>query len=442
MSTITQDSAPRLAVAHGVGLWTVATAFAVVMAIGAVPTPLYVLYERSDHFSGLVVTVIFAAYAVGVVASLFLAGHVSDWLGRRRVMIPAIVSQAGAAALFAVWPALPGLIAARVLSGLAVGAVTATATAYLAELHEARVPGRSRRRSELVATAANLGGIGLGPLTAGLLAEFLPDPLRLPYIVFGLLALCLALGVRLVPETVGVPQRPRYRTQRINVPAAGRRRFFAAAAGGTIAFAVFGLFTSLAPSFLAVTLAYRSHALAGAAAFIVFAAGAVSQSLLAGLTTWRLSATGIVLLLAGLGFVTVATWLPDLAAFLAGGLLSGAGAGLLVKAGINTVLDLAPPALRAEALASFFLAAYLGLSVPIIGLGVATQFVSARVALLGFAGSIAITLLAVAVSVPLVGRPPPPGVSATRGRAPSHGTDSQMSLFDRGRVRSTARSKA
>ena len=99
-----QDSAPRLAVAHGVGFWTVATAFAVVMAIGAVPTPLYVLYERSDHFSGLVVTVIFAAYAVGVVASLFLAGHVSDWLGRRRVMIPAIVSQAGAAALFAVWP--------------------------------------------------------------------------------------------------------------------------------------------------------------------------------------------------------------------------------------------------------------------------------------------------------------------------------------------------
>jgi MFS family permease len=387
--------APRLAVSPGVGFWTVALALLVVMAIGALPTPLYVLYERRDHFTGFVVTVIFAAYAVGVVASLFLAGHVSDWFGRRRVLIPAIVLQAAAAAVFAVWPSLPGLLVARVLSGLAVGAMTATATAYLAELHNARSRQTSGRRAELVATAANLGGIGLGPLSAGLLAEFLPGPLVLPYVVFGVLALVLALAIGLVPETAGVSRRPRYRTQRVSVPPAGRRRFFAAAAGGMIAFAIFGLFTSLAPSFLAVTLGYGSHALAGATAFIVFAAGALSQSLLARLGTRGLSAIGIVLLLVGLALVTVAIWLPDLAAFLAGGLLSGAGAGLLIKAGIDTVLDLAPPEVRAEGLATFFLAAYLGLSVPIVGLGVATQFVSARVSLLGFAGVLVVALVAV-----------------------------------------------
>jgi len=297
--------------------------------------------------------------------------------------------------VFALWPSLPGLLVARVISGLAVGATTATATAYLAELYQARSRRTSGRRAELVAIGGNLGGIGLGPLSAGLIAQFLPDPLVLPYVVFGALALVLALAASLVPETAGVAQRPPYRTQRISVPPAGRRRFFAAAAGGAIAFAVLGLFTSLAPSFLALTLGYGSHALAGATAFLVFAAGAVSQSLVARLGARRLSAIGIVLLLSGLALVTAATWLPDLAAFLAGGLLSGAGAGLLVKGGIDTVLDLVAPDARAEGLATFFLAAYVGLSVPIVGLGLATQYVSARVSLLGFAGLLVVGLVVV-----------------------------------------------
>jgi MFS family permease len=385
----------RLTVSHGAGFWTVAAAFVVVMAISALPTPLYVLYEQRDHFSGLVVTVIFAVYAVGVITSLFLAGHVSDWFGRRRVLIPAILLNAASAVLFIVWPSLPGLLVARVISGFAVGAMTATATAYLADLHRARGSAASGRRAELVATAANLGGIGLGPLSAGLLAQFLPDPLILPFAVFAVLAVGLALAVRLVPEMAGVAERPRYRTQRLSVPPAGRTRFFAAAAGGTVAFAVFGLFTSLAPTFLAVTLGYRSHALAGATAFAVFAAGAVAQSLLARLGTRRMTATGLVLLVAGLALLTVATWLPDLAAFLAGGVLCGSGAGLLTKGGIDIVLEVAPEEVRAEGLATFFLASYLGLSVPIVGLGVATQYVSGRVSLLGFAGVLVLALTAV-----------------------------------------------
>ena len=276
------------------------------------------------------------------------------------------------------------------------GAITATATAYLAELHAGDGSGGPSRRAELVATAANLGGLGLGPLIAGLLAQFLPDPLVLPYLVFGMLAAALALAVRFAPETAGMPERPPYRTQRIAVPSAGRRRFFAAATGALIAFAVFGLFTSLAPSFLASTLGYHSHALAGMAAFVVFASGAVAQSVLSRYDARRLSAAGVGLLLAGVALVTAATWIASLVAFLLGGVLAGAGAGALVKGGIDTVLDLAPREARAEALATFFLAAYLGLSGPIVGLGVATQYVSARVSLLGFAGVLVLALVAAA----------------------------------------------
>jgi Major Facilitator Superfamily len=332
------------------------------------------------------------------VASLFLAGHSSDWFGCRRVLVSAVLLNALSAGVFAVWPALPGLLVARVLTGLSVGAMTATATAYLAELHASRGSGASGRRAELVATGANLGGIGIGPLIAGLLAQFLPDPLILPYVIFGLMALVLALALAasLAPETAGTRDRPRYRPQRISLPAAGRHRFFTAAAGALIAFAVFGLFTSLAPSFLAGPLGYHSHALAGAAAFAVFASGALAQSALVRVDARHLSGTGIVLLLAGLVLVTTASWIPNLIGFLAGGALSGAGAGLLVKGGIDTVLELAPREARAETLAGFFLAAYLGLSGPIVGLGLATQYVSERVSLLGFVGVLVLALVAMA----------------------------------------------
>jgi MFS family permease len=84
----------------GRAFWIVAFTFAVSMAFTTVPTPLYVLYQRRDGFSSLVVTLIYAAYAFGVIVSLFLAGHVSDWLGRRRVLVPAVLLEAVAAVLF------------------------------------------------------------------------------------------------------------------------------------------------------------------------------------------------------------------------------------------------------------------------------------------------------------------------------------------------------
>src|SRR3954467_5572785 len=120
---------------RGGGLWAVAFAFVAVMAFSTVPTPLYALYQQRDGFSTFVITVIFAAYAVGVILALFFGGHVSDWVGRRRMLVPAILTSLLSAAVFLVWRDLPGLLVARVLNGLSVGIVTATATAYLAELN-------------------------------------------------------------------------------------------------------------------------------------------------------------------------------------------------------------------------------------------------------------------------------------------------------------------
>jgi MFS family permease len=213
-------------------------------------------------------------------------------------------------------------------------------------------------------------------------------------------ALVLAwLALLVAPETrPRTSSPPRYRPQRIAVPAGSRGRFFAAALGAAITFSVFGLSTSLAPDFLAQTLHEPSHALAGAVSFAVFATAALTQTLSASRTTHQLLTAAIPALLAGLTLLTIAVWLPSpsFGVFLVGDIIVGAGSGLMFKGAIATVTELSTREHRAEALAGLFLASYLGLALPVIGLGALTQITSTRISLLAFAALLALTILAAA----------------------------------------------
>ena len=268
------------------------------------------------------------------------------------------------------------------LSGLSVGVVTATATAYLAELHLGARPGASPARAQLLATTANLGGLGLGPLIAGLLAQCVGAPLTVPFVLFLVLLGAAAVGVALGAPRPCPGHRRGRPTTRSASPSPPRP---AGASSGppraaVVAFAAFGLFTSLAPTFLAVTLGHTSHALAGVPAFTAFTAAVVAQHASRAWDMRRVLTAGTAALSAGVLLVVAATWLGSLAAFLAGGVVAGAGAGLLFKGGVVTVSGLAAPARRAEALAGFFLAGYVGISVPVLGLGVLGEWVAPRVA--------------------------------------------------------------
>jgi MFS family permease len=374
------------------GFWAVAGTFTFAMAFTTVPTPLWSLYARRDRFSSLIITIAFAVYALAVALSLFLAGHLSDLHGRRRVLLPALALEIAAGVIFIASRSLPALLVARVVSGLGVGALIATATAWLAELG-----GTERRRAQIVSTGANLGGLGLGGLISGALAEWAGHALLLPFVVFTAALLLAAGAILAAPETRGrASPRPRYRPQRVSVPERSRGRFFAAAIGAAITFAVFGLLTSLAPSFLAGSLHEPSHALAGAVAFAVFAMSAISQTLTGSRATQHVLAAAIPLLLAGIGLLTIAVWLPSpsFGVFLAGDIVVGIGGGLMFKGAIATVSEIAADEHRAEALAGVFLAAYLGLAIPVIGLGVLTQFASTRVSMLVFGALLGLGVLA------------------------------------------------
>lgn len=366
---------------HGAGFWVTGLTFLLLMAFAAVPSPLYTLYAARDGYGPFTVTVIFAAYAVGVVASLFLVGHLSDRVGRRPLILLAVALEVLAAVGFLVRDDLAGLLVARVVSGVGIGALTATATAYLAELDGAR-----RRpapaRAAVVATVANLGGIGLGPVLSGLLAAPSTHPLVVPYAVFGVVMVALLVATPFVPETVlHRPGLRPYRPQRVAIGSELRGRFAAGGVAAFTGFAVFGLFSSVAASFVRDELGEPSLIVAGVVAGTPFLAGALGQTLLAAAPQRVQLAVAAVLIVAGpaalFGGVTLAsTWL-----FVTGGVLAGAGAGLLFKAALGRTAALVPPGERAEALALVFLVAYGGLVVPVLAVGVGLVYLPAPVVL-------------------------------------------------------------
>jgi len=387
ITTTTSDPArPIASRRHGTGFWIVAIAYLLTMAFSTVPTPLYGLYQLRDGFPTFLTTVIFAAYAVGVMASLYLAGHISDWVGRKRMIQVSILIELLAAAVFLIWPEVPGLIVARFVTGVGIGTLTATATAHLTELRAAGRPGNGPRTSAAVSTFANIGGLALGPLVAGVLAQFVIAPLAVPYWVFIVLLVASAVAVAFVPETIERSEvRHPYHPQRIALPKSARGRFFAAAVAAFAAFAVFGLFTSLAPSFIAGTLRETSHLVAGAITFAVFGAAAVAQVVFAGLALRRQLQLALVLMVAGLAFIAVGVLIVSLPVFVLAGIVAGAGVGVLFRASLSVAGSLAVPEARGEVLALLFLVAYAGLAIPVLLIGLALAFLPSSTVLVGFA---------------------------------------------------------
>ncbi|MDR5700151.1 MFS transporter [Agromyces aerolatus] len=390
-----------MGIGHGRGFWVVAAGFLLFMSYSTVPTPLYPLYERADRFPESVITVIFAAYAFGVMVSLYLAGHLSDRVGRRRILVIAALVAGASAVMFLIWQLdVAGLTLARLVNGMSIGLFTATATAYLGELRAAARPGESPVFAASIASAANLGGLALGPLIGGILAETLPAPLVVPHVVFLVLLLVIALVVMLVPETVVRPvSRVGYRPQRLSVPPAARSAFRSAAFGAFAGFAVFGLLSALTPTFLVDTFDEGDHLVAGAVTFAIFGASAFGQLALGalGLRTQLLLAAGACG--AGLVGVGVGAVTSVLAVFIGGGVLAGLGVGILFKSAVATAGAVADPQRRGETLALLFLIAYSGVALPVLVLGAVLVVAPLVPVLVGFTALVLVATVRAALAM-------------------------------------------
>jgi MFS family permease len=384
----------RAVVSRNTGFGLVAYAFLVTMIGTTLPTPLYPLFEQRYSFGELMVTVIFAVYAFGVIAGLLLFGNLSDEIGRKPVLLTGLAFSAISAFLFVFAGSLAPIFVGRVVSGFSAGVFTGTATAMLVDL----APGGRRRMASLVAVVVTFGGLGLGTLLSGLLADYARSPLRLPFIVDLVLLVPAVLGLLVTPETVQ-RQALRLRLQRLSVPPEVRGVFIRGATAGFGAFAVAGVFSSVAPAFLGAILGRTSHALAGAIVFILFSASTVGQLLVSRLSDRRALILGCALLAGGVGLLALALWIESLAALIASASVVGLGQGLVTGAGLAAINQRAPIERRGETASSFFVVMYVGLSLPVIGVGVAANAWSLRGAGIAFSAAVAALVLTVLLSL-------------------------------------------
>ncbi|MER8030132.1 MFS transporter [Streptomyces bauhiniae] len=380
----------------GPGYLAAAGVFAVGMMGTTLPTPLYGLYRERIGFSELIVTVVFAVYAVGVIVALLLAGGASDVLGRRPVLVVALVLSALSAVCFLLEGGLPLLYLGRVLSGFSAGLFSGTGTAAVLDL----APPERRGRAALAATAANMGGLGLGPLISGLLAQYAPRPLILPFLVhLALLAVALVVTLLLTETVHHEGGRPPLRPQGMRVPPEVRGVFGPCALAAFAGFSLLGLFTAVAPAFLTETLGEHNLAVTGAVVFSVFCASTGGQLLMGRIGARAALAWGCAVLAAGLILVGTSLLVESLPLLLIGALTGGTGQGMAFRAGLTAVGAAAPEEHRGATISAFFVVAYLGISLPVVGVGALTVGLGVRGAGMVFTACAIVLVVAVGARV-------------------------------------------
>jgi predicted MFS family arabinose efflux permease len=335
----------------------------------ATPSPLYETYGRLWGFSPVVLTLVYATYAVGVLAALLVAGRASDEAGRRPVLAVALAALLAATVLYMLAASVAWLFVARGVQGLATGLALGTASAGLLDFHPRQDPEGVGLTNGVVSAA----GLGLGALVSSALVQLLPAPRLLPYVVvFVLFAVSLA-GVAAMPEPVSARSRLRLTPQRPHVPASARRPFVLAALAVISAYSIGGLFFALGPELSGRLFATGNHLVTGISLFLLAGVGSVAQLAYGRRAAWLGATAGSVALAAGVALIVLAAAEDSAPALLAGSVVAGAGFGLAFLGSLRALSAAIPPDHRAGVMSAFFVAAYAALSVPAVLAGLAVN---------------------------------------------------------------------
>ena len=356
--------------------WDVAASLAVIYVLSTVPTPLYELYRERLGFTGVTLTVIYAAYVVGSLGAMFFLGRLSDQIGRRPVVLASLIAGVVAVVLFLFADATIWLFAARVVSGFAIALASGASTAWIVESHRA-----GKKQATRIAIGANLIGLAVGPLLAGVLAQYEPAPLRLVYIVLLLMLVAVLIAAWFGAETVREPiplteakVRPRF-----GVPRELRVQFLIPAISAFSTFAVLGFYAALVPGLLRQGLHQPNLAVAGAVTGGMFLVASVTVALvevppIAGVIV------GLGLLIPGVGMMVLAEHVRLMAWLVVASVVIGVAAGLGYRFGLEMVNEMAPDDRRSELVSGYLIVCYGAISLPVIGIGVVTAASSAMLA--------------------------------------------------------------
>ncbi|WP_449343910.1 MFS transporter [Streptomyces mexicanus] len=401
---IDKRTQPRAAVAPTRWVWLAAWPVTAVFVLSNAATPLYVLWQHDIGFSKGTLTVVFAFYIVGLLGSLLVSGVVSDRLGRKPVLLPALGLALAACAVFATAGNVAALIVARLFTGIAVGAVVSAGMAAVTD-----VAGPERKRlAALLASCAMVFGAGLGPLLSGILSQTLPAPTVTVFVVEMALLVTAVLAVLRMP--VPRPEAPARRGAWIRVPGVPRGN----GPQLTVGIAVFApgitatsFVLSLGPSLLAGLLDTTSRIVSGAMAFVMFLAATAVQFAVQKLRRRTILLAGAVATTLSMTALITAVHTSSVPVLIAAALLAGVGQGMGQLGGLSLLNSTVPPHRLAEANAALNVGGY----VPAGLLPVSAGYLSDAVGLTAGTTVFATTLLGLAAIGGTV-------VLAARRRAP------------------------
>jgi len=329
------------------------------LASSSAPTPLYPIYQAQWGFSSLAITFVFGIYAVAVLGALLVAGRLSDYVGRRPVLIVTTMIQAATMLLFAFAGGLSTLIAARVIQGLSTGAALAAVGAGMLDIDKAR--------GTVANSVAPASGTALGAVLAGIMAHYLPAPTQLVYFVLAMIFIAQVVGVVLMRESMPpragamASLRPQF-----SLPAATRQPILVAAPVLIAVWALAGFYGSLAPSLVRSSFGLDSSLLGGIALFVLAGSAGISVLFTQQLGARTLMIYGATVLIAGVALAMSSLPYHCATAFFLGTAIAGSGFGTGFQGAIRTVVPLAAPQERAGVLSVIFVISYLAMGVPAV----------------------------------------------------------------------------
>ncbi|MGE7435543.1 MFS transporter [Kitasatospora sp. NPDC001175] len=374
---------------------------ALLLAASSAPTPLYPLYQDQWGLTALTITVVFSAYALALLVALLTVGGLSDHLGRRPVLMGALVLEAASMLLLASADGAGPLIAARILQGAATGAATSAAGAALLDLEDPRRPGRSA----LANSIAPVVGMAAGVLVSTLLVRFVPAPTATVYVVLAALFAAQTIAVILTPETAHPhPGALRSLRPQLAVPPSARRALLAAGTGVAAVWALGGFYSSLGPALVRLVAPGAPHVFAGMVFFIVSAGAA--------LTVWGLRRTaplaaatgGTLVVIPSAALSLLGLHSASLTAVYGGAALAGIAFGAVSQGALRAMLASLDEGDRAATLAAYYVLSYLSMSLPAIAAGAATQHFGLRTTSLTYAVAAALLAVAAAAALTASGR--------------------------------------
>ncbi|WP_426156170.1 MFS transporter [Pseudomonas sp. TSRC2-2] len=342
---------------HRSSLWFLAITLLSFLAASTAPTPLYHLYQIELHFSAAMLTLIFAVYALSLLAALLTVGSLSDHLGRRPVIFTAVLLNALAMLLFIYADSVALLISARVLQGFATGMATAVLSATLLDT--------DRQQGPLINSVAPLLGMALGGLGCGLLAEYAPAPLQLTYWLLLALFVLQGLYVWCLPESVS-RQRGAWASLRptLHVPVQARSTLWRVLPLNTATWALGGFYASLAPSLVRTATGSTSNLIGGATVATLTVTGALMIFTMRKRPANQALRLGAGLLPVGLILILLGVHGASLSLFFFGTLIAGCGFGSGFLGAVRSLVPLALPHERAGLMSAYYVLSYLAFCLP------------------------------------------------------------------------------